>query len=173
MKKLLLFCLQLLSIGFLFAQEGDNKTKYNPQDFYLTTFNPTAGNEFRSAKGTPGPRYWQNQADYLIHATLSEKDTSITGDVTLTYTNNSPDNLEYLWLQLDQNLFTAASTGTLISTASDPRFATKDFTSGIRITDVLVTYQGKSYKVQPVITDTRMQVRLNSPVSSKGGIISL
>ncbi|MEO7446482.1 MAG: M1 family metallopeptidase [Ferruginibacter sp.] len=173
MKKLLLFCLQLIGIGFLYAQETGKTTKYDPQDFYLPAFNPTAANAFRSAKGTPGPMYWQNKADYLIHATLSEKDTNITGDVIITYTNNSPDNLDYLWLQLDQNLLTATSRGTLMIAASDNRFVTKDFTSGIQITAVVVTYQGKTYKLQPVITDTRMQVRLNSPVSSKGGIVSL
>lgn len=69
---------------------------YNPQDYYLPGFNTTAGNQFRSANGAPGPMYWQNRADYLIHATLSEKDTSITGDVIITYTNNSPDKLDYL-----------------------------------------------------------------------------
>ncbi|MCY7423082.1 MAG: hypothetical protein LH478_15225 [Chitinophagaceae bacterium] len=55
-------------------------------------------NAIRSAKGTPGPMCWQNKAGYLINATLSEKDTSIAVFVTITYTNNSPDNLEYLRL---------------------------------------------------------------------------
>jgi len=173
MKKLFLCCLQLLWIGILLAQETGNKTKYDPKDFYLPSFNPPQGNVFRSAKGTPGPLYWQNSADYLIHATLSERDTSITGDVTITYTNNSPDKLEYVWLQLDQNLLKATSTGTLMTSVSSDRFGTRDFTSGIEITSVDVTYLGKTYKAQPVITDTRMQVRLNTPLSSKGGIISL
>lgn len=110
----------------------------------------------------------------MIHANLSEKDTSITADITLTYTNNSPDKLEYLWLQLEQNLFNSTSTGNLITAAADSRFATKDFTRGMQITDdVLVTYLSKSYKVQPEVSDTRMQIRLKTPVSSKGGIISI
>ena len=95
MKKLLLLSLQFLSFGILFAQETGIKTTYDPKDFFLPEFNPPAANIFRSANGTPGPLYWQNKADYLIHATLSEQDTSITGDVTITYTNNSPDDLDY------------------------------------------------------------------------------
>ncbi|WP_445733044.1 hypothetical protein [Mariniflexile sp.] len=127
MKKLFLCCVQLLSIGFLLAQETSINSKYDPKDFYLPSFNPPPGNVYRSAKGTPGPLYWQNRADYLIHTTLSEKDTSITGDVTITCTNNSPDGLEYLWLQLDQNLFSAKSTGASITAASDTRSGTKNF----------------------------------------------
>ena len=86
--------------------------------FLLQGFNPHAGNAYRSANGTPGPMYWQNSASYLIHATLSEKDTSITGDVTISYTNNSPDKLDYLWLQLDQNLFDPNSRGAAATPAS-------------------------------------------------------
>ena len=173
MKKVYLLCLQLISFGFLFAQNGGNDSLYNPQDFYVPGFNPVAGNQFRSANGAPGPMYWQNSADYLIHATLSEKDTSIKGDVTISYTNNSPDKLDYLWLQLDQNLFDPASRGTLTTPVSGVRFDSKGFRGGFHIEDVVVTYNGKTYKVPPVITDTRMQVRLNSPVLPKGGKVSV
>jgi len=56
MKKILLLCLTILNIGFLFAQNLSNENSlYNPQDFYLPTFSPAAGNVFRSASGTPGP----------------------------------------------------------------------------------------------------------------------
>ena len=103
--------------------------------------------------------YWQNKADYVIHATLSEKDTSITGDVTITYTNNSPDDLDYLWLQLEQNLFTITSKGTSMATTSDSRFVTKDFTSGMEVSGVSITHLGKTYTVQP---------RLMIPVCNSG-----
>ncbi len=82
MKKISLLCLYSLTICFLYAQDGGNdSSSYNPLDFYSQAFNPTAGNPYRSANGTPGPMYWQNSASYLIHATLSERDTSVTGDV--------------------------------------------------------------------------------------------
>jgi len=173
MKNLYLSCFLLISAIFASAQETNKNNNYNPQDFYLPSFNSPAGNAFRSAKGTPGPMYWQNSVDYLIHATLSEKDTSIEGDVTLTYTNNSQDNLEYLWLQLDQNLFASSSRGTSMTAANDLRFATKNYTRGMEIAEVIVNYQGKTYKTKPVISDTRMQIRLNNPLAAKGGIVSI
>ena len=60
-------------------------------------------NEYRSGSGAPGPKYWQQKADYVITAELNDTNQSITGSETITYHNNSPDVLRYLWLQLDQN----------------------------------------------------------------------
>ncbi|HEY3430001.1 MAG TPA: M1 family metallopeptidase, partial [Cyclobacteriaceae bacterium] len=60
-------------------------------------------NEYRSGSGSPGPKYWQQKADYAIIAELNDANQSITGTETITYHNNSPDVLRYLWLQLDQN----------------------------------------------------------------------
>lgn len=170
MKKILFSCFQLLALG-LFAQ---NEGSYNPHDFYLPGFNPATGNEFRSANGSPGPMYWQNSADYLIHATLSGKDTSITGDVTITYTNNSPDKLDYIWLQLDQNVFDPASRGSAATPVSGDRFDVQGFKrGGYHLGAILLTYQGKTYSVQPVVSDTRMQLRLTSPLQPKGDKISV
>ncbi|MBA4144313.1 MAG: aminopeptidase, partial [Cytophaga sp.] len=61
-------------------------------------------NEYRSSSGAPGPKYWQQRADYVINAELNDENQSITGSETITYFNNSPDALKYLWLQLDQNI---------------------------------------------------------------------
>jgi Aminopeptidase N len=175
MKKILIFFIQLVSLGFLYAQNpGNDTTSYNPHDFFLQGFNPPAGNGYRSANGTPGPLYWQNNASYLIHARLSEKDTTIAGDVTVTYTNNSPDKLDYLWLQLDQNIFDPSSRGVAATPFTGDAFGVLGNThGGYHITGVTVTYHGKTYKVQPVITDTRMQVRLNSPILTKGDEIAV
>jgi hypothetical protein len=60
-------------------------------------------NEYRSASGAPGPKYWQQKADYEISATLNDDKPRLDGSETITYTNNSPDPLTYLWLQLDEN----------------------------------------------------------------------
>jgi Peptidase family M1 domain len=174
MKKTLLSIALSVSIFFLKAQIHSSDSSYNPQDFFLQSFSPLPGNAFRSASGSPGPLYWQNTASYLIHATLSEKDTSITGDVTIAYTNNSPDKLDYLWLQLDQNLFDSKSRGSAATPISGDRFDVRGFDrGGYHITSVTVTYAGKTYTVQPVISDTRMQVRLNTPVLPKGDKISI
>jgi hypothetical protein len=175
MKKGLVLSLLLICVNFLNAQnEQKDSSVYNPQDFFSQSFLPAPGNAYRSASGTPGPMYWQNNASYLIHATLNEKDTSITGDVIITYTNNSPDKLDYLWLQLDQNLFDPKSRGSAATPISGDRFDVQGFNrGGYHITTVTVSYGGKTYTVDPVITDTRMQLRLNSPVLPKGDKISV
>lgn len=69
----------------------------------LETDLPTP-NEYRSASGAPGVKYWQQKADYVIAAELNDETQTITGTETITYYNNSPDVLRFLWLQLDQNI---------------------------------------------------------------------
>ena len=68
----------------------------------LGTILPTP-NEYRTASGAPGNKYWQQRADYNIIADLDETQRKLTGKETITYYNNSPDVLTYLWLQLDEN----------------------------------------------------------------------
>src|SRR5690349_11119030 len=70
----------------------------------------------RTASGAPGHAYWQQRADYKLRATLDEAKRAITGSGTVTYHNNSPDTLSYLWVQLDQNMFRADSDNRNIST---------------------------------------------------------
>jgi len=175
MKKIFFLYITFLNIGFLFSQNLPyEKPPYSPQDFFVPTFNSTAGNEFRSAKGTPGPMYWQNSSSYLIHATLSEKDTSVIGDVTISYINSSPDQLDYLWLQLDQNIFEPSSRAVAATRYPGDYFSVLDKTAcSYRIKDVTIAHDGKSYSVQPIITDTRMQIRLNKPMQPKGDTISI
>ena len=60
-------------------------------------------NMFRTASGAPGPAYYQQKADYKIDIELDDKNSRLSGSETITYYNNSPDTLEYLWVQLDQN----------------------------------------------------------------------
>ncbi|HEY5405791.1 MAG TPA: M1 family metallopeptidase [Ginsengibacter sp.] len=174
MKKFLLLSLQFFLAYVLYAQNGVDNSTYNPHDFFTQSFNPPAGNLFRSAKGIPGPSYWQNSASYVIHATLSEKDTSVTGDVTITYTNNSPDGLDYLWLQLDQNIFKPSSRSAAATRYPGDYFGVLGKTNGgYQIKDVSISQGGKTYTVQPIMSDTRMQLRLNTPMLPKGDKISI
>ncbi|WP_137173085.1 M1 family metallopeptidase [Massilia sp. HP4] len=69
---------------------------------------PTPG-AVRTASGAPGHAYWQQRADYTIRATLDESKRALSGAGTVTYHNNSPDTLKYLWLQLDQNIYKPGS----------------------------------------------------------------
>jgi hypothetical protein len=146
----------------------DQDALFNP---FFYTHN---GNVYRSADGSPGPQYWQNRADYEIHATLNEKDTTITGEVTIHYRNNSPDSLAFLWLQLDQNLFAPDSRGAATTPVGGDRFDVKGFKrGGYHIHQVSITYHGKKQSIQPIISDTRMQIRLDQPVRPQGDSITI
>jgi len=91
--------------------------------FYTTDRMDWPGpNQYRDASGAPGPAYWQQRADYTIAATLDTTARAITGTVTVRYTNNSPDTLRYIWMQLDQNLFRPGSKGSAVF-AADSRWA--------------------------------------------------
>jgi hypothetical protein len=79
----------------------------------------------RTASGAPGHAYWQQRADYKIRATLNEAERSITGTETVTYHNNSPDTLNYLWLQLDQNIYARDSDARMMQTAPSREAWTK------------------------------------------------
>ncbi len=77
-------------------------------------------NVYRNAAGAPGPMYWQQQADYQIKITLDDEKQQITGNEIITYYNNSPDVLDYLWIQLDQNVRERGNLGELTSTSYMP-----------------------------------------------------
>jgi len=175
MKKVFLLCQQLIFISCLFAQNGiENAALFNPHELFTQSFNSPEGNPFRSAKGIPGPMYWQNNSSYLIHATLSEKDTSVTGDVTITYTNNSPDQLDYLWLQLDQNIFKPSSRSVAATKYPGNYFGVLNkLNGGYQIKNVTITQGGNTYTSQPIISDTRMQVRLKTPMAAKGSKVAI
>lgn len=94
----------LFSGGLAMAQNIQNNPGSNHGNRFeqLGTILPTP-NEQRTASGAPGVKYWQQQADYNIKCELDEKNLILTGSETVTYTNNSPDPLTYIWLQLDEN----------------------------------------------------------------------
>ena len=112
-KKLVSTCLVIItSATVLIAQDIRNNPTSNHGNKFeqLGTILPTA-NEYRTASGAPGTKYWQQRADYDIKATLDEKKLLLTGAETVTYFNNSPDVLTYLWLQLDENEHSTVNNG--------------------------------------------------------------
>src|SRR5579864_8192547 len=148
------------------------KSTYDKKQVFDPRFFTNSSNETRNANGTPGSKYWQNRADYIIHAALLEKDTTVNGTVNINYTNNSPDTLNYLWLQLDQNLFRSDSRGTAATSVNGDRYDVGKYTNGYKIGEVSVNYMGKNYKIEPVISDTRMQLRLPFIVKPHGDKVS-
>jgi len=125
-------------------------------------------NSYRGADGAPGPAYWQQRANYDIRATLDTGARRIQGHVTITYTNNSPDTLRYVWLQLDQNLYRTGSRGSALY-PQDSRWGVRGFQGGYEITDLLVN--GKSAASR--VNDTMMQVTLDAPLAPHGASTTL
>ena len=121
-------------------------------------------NRYRSANGVPGPDYWQQRADYTIAATLDTGTTELTGSVEIRYTNNSPDTLRYVWVQVDQNLYRTGSKGSALFPA-DSRWGVRGFEGGYNLSDVRVN--GAS--ATPRINDTMMRLDLASPLLPRGG----
>ncbi|MBA4146187.1 MAG: aminopeptidase, partial [Cytophaga sp.] len=89
----------ILQVGVLAAQDNKWQGKFEQLDQTLPT-----PNSYRSSSGAPGVNYWQQRADYVIAAELNDDNQSLSGTETITYYNNAPEELRYLWLQLDQNL---------------------------------------------------------------------
>lgn len=113
MKNILIICLFLIGSFGLTAQDKAPNSEGKFEQ--LGTMLPTP-NSYRTASGAPGKEYWQQRADYKIKVTLNDENQSITGEETITYYNQSPDKLSYLWLQLDQNMRAQGSDAQLTST---------------------------------------------------------
>ncbi|MGD8494782.1 MAG: M1 family metallopeptidase [Gemmatimonadales bacterium] len=123
-------------------------------------------NGYRAASGAPGPDYWQQGADYRIEATLDPAARRIDGHETITYTNHSPEALDALWLQLDQNLFAAHSRGAEI-TPPNRRFAGAFSGGGFQLSDVRVRRSGggDGATADYLVEGTRMRIPLDEPLA--------
>jgi hypothetical protein len=125
-------------------------------------------NDQRSAFGAPGPGYWQQSADYTIDATLDTAQATVSGTVTIRYTNNSPDSLRFVWLQLDQNLYRPFSKGSRLFTA-ESRWGVRGFEGGFEISNLRIDGRGAVGRVD----DTMMRIELENPIASRGGKASI
>lgn len=145
----------------------DTTSNYNPAAAFAPQFYSDKGNEFHSANGEPGPKYWQNRANYTINVKLDTVSKTISGTVTIDYINNSPDALQYLWLQLDQNTYKKDARSNFF-TGRAPGL--NQHTDGYKIEAVSIVTGNVAKNVDYVITDARMQVRLKSPLLTKSVI---
>ena len=143
------------------------KSTFDKYEAFSPLFMTDEANAFHSATGNPGPEYWQNRANYSIKATLDTVNHKVTGQVTINYINNSPYNLEFLWLQLDQNTFKKDSRGSALYPAND-RNGVQTFTKGYELQNVSVKVGRNTQKADYVVSDTRMQIRLPEPLEAKG-----
>ncbi|GAA4299981.1 M1 family aminopeptidase [Compostibacter hankyongensis] len=170
----LLICAALcIPAGPARAQQADASSRYDAHALWNPLFYPAQGNEFRSAGGAPGPQYWQNGADYTISCTLDTAAKRVTGTVEITYRNNSPEQLPFLWLQLDQNIYRQDSRAEATSDVTGGRFAAKSFTKGFELKSVSVGEGKKLKSADYTVNDTRMQIRLEEPLKAQGGTVHI
>lgn len=167
MKKLLIHVF-VLGFGLHALVYGQNKPENNQELFNEFTYRQ--GTLYRTASGKPGPAYWQNAADYILEAEIDEGAHALKGKVTITYTNNSPEALDFVWLHLDQNRFKADSRGTLTTPIQGNRYA-GDTDGGFIIDNVKAQLSKKGSKTSDrhITTDTRMQIFLEEPIPAGGG----
>ncbi len=156
------------------SNENREPGHYNQNKFKQLYEEFATPNTYRSASGAPGPDYYQQQADYVMDIELDDKNARIYGEETITYTNNSPDDLEYLWLQVDQNVRTkdtksALRNETKIAQAEHvedfvKKYVSEPFDGGFNIEFV------KDANGRPLpytINQTMLRIDLPQPLKSK------
>ncbi len=114
MRKLFVIVFVVLSASFAF---GQSKSKPSDKFRQLSDDELPTPNEYRTASGAPGNKYWQNRADYVIDVEIDDVNQRLTGKETVTYKNFSPDTLAYIWLQIDQNIHAKDSDAAITRTA--------------------------------------------------------
>lgn len=167
MRRTIALLLMLFSGILLFSQGIYLGNKFQQLGVML----PDA-NMFRTASGAPGPQYWQQKADYEIKVALDDVKHIIKGEELITYYNNSPDPLNYLWLQLDQNMRAKNSLRNQTQTGEitekmDPatlRYLNFDFDGGFKLLEVL---DSERNKLEYIVNETMMRIDL--PATLKPG----
>jgi len=176
MRKLIVFGLVLCQAATGWAQTTPPATNYDPHDAFGPLFYNAYGDSYRAADGTPGPKYWQNSADYKIDARLDEVNHALSGTVLITYKNNSPQNLPFVWLQMDQNIYSLKSRGVAITDLGGGRWANRDqFDGGYNVhsVELVDATSGKSRAADFLVSDTRMQIKLPTDLKADGGVLKI
>src|SRR5580704_1727550 len=163
----------VLFAGLAVAQTPAAPTPpYDPAKTFAPLTLPEPINSYRSSNGAPGPDYWQNSADYEIHANLDTAAKQLSATEVITYVNNSPDALPSLWLQLDQNIYRKDARAN--TEGGRPR---TEYTEGFVFDSVEIEAGGRTSKKTRrgdyFVSDTRMQIRLAEPLKGRGGQLKL
>ena len=140
----------LLLLSFAWAH-GPDASSFNGLDEFWPT--PT---QVRTATGSPGQEYWQQQADYTIQVSLDPIERQIEGAETILYTNNSPDTLHYVWMQLDPNYLSNLSARAKIRTA--PHLATEN--AALSAQNVRALELRPEYEPNLIIGDVAINVEM-------------
>lgn len=149
------FSLLVLLLSFAALQ-----AQYDPYKIFVSDFYSHKGDNLRTASGSPGPDYWQNTADYQIEAALDVNTNLLTATVSIEYANNSSDQLDFLWLQADQNIVKASSKAQMMRQPGG--FPDEDL--GYQIEKIDVYKNNVRQNSTFYIYGTRIQVRLEEAV---------
>jgi len=168
-KKLLSFCLMVSVSSLVFAQQQADP---NVQEAFLP-YKTGDSSPTRSASGQPGNDYWQNEVNYEISTILNPEEHAVVGNVTFKYTNNSPDELRFIWVQLDQNLFSKDSWGAKLTPYNGSRFGNRAFNGGYDLESIQVEQDGKKYTPEMHMVDTNMKLNLQNALSPEGGMVNI
>lgn len=168
MRLLLFVVLCLFFAPTITAQNQPWQGKFEPIDNLITP-----PNFYRNASGAPSSSYWQQRADYNIKAILDETNNTLSGEETITYYNNSPDDLSYLWIQLEQNVNKKGNEdfGSINNSVKDG-MTTKQMQFLTRAVDFPAGYSIKYVKdangknIKTLVNNTMMKVKLNTPLKS-------
>ncbi|NGP86891.1 M1 family metallopeptidase [Fodinibius halophilus] len=136
-------------------------------------FETGGSTEYRTAGGAPGDQYWQNSSDYEIDAQLNPEEHQVKTSIKIQYTNNSPDNLEFVWLKLDQNLFDDDSWGAKLTPYRGSRFGNKTFDGGINLQNVSVSQGESTYEPETHAVDTNLKLNLKEAIAANGGQLTI
>ena len=143
-------------------------SRFDAKEAFAPLALPGPVNRYRAGDGSPGPDYWQNRADYAISVRLDPASKVLSGAEVITYTNNSPDRLASLWLQLDQNTYRRDARAAIAR-----EWRSSQFTEGYSIEDVAVESGGSWSQARFVVTDTRLQIQLVHAIEPKGGHLKI
>ena len=179
MKKLISITLLFLIYSLEANSQKSTESTYSYVEAFKTAFYTTPSSEYRSASGKPGNKYWQNKADYIIDVELDTLSDIIMGKEIIKYTNNSPDELDFLWLHMEQNAFKNDSKGNAIIPLRGSRAGTKGqkLDGGFKISAVqVITGKGRGKTIidaEHEVYGTRMKVNLPQTLKPNGGEVSL
>ncbi|RYJ41179.1 M1 family metallopeptidase [Flavobacterium beibuense] len=174
MKKLAYFLAALASLPLTAQEKTEREQGHYDNNRFSQMYDLMATpNMFRTASGAPGPAYYQQQADYKMDIELDDRNTKIYGNETITYHNNSPENLDYLWVQLDQNRRSRTSQSPLVENqrvnkAYPPdnfsrNFMEQGFDGGFKIEYVK---DAKGNPLNYIVNQTMMRIDLPQPLKS-------
>src|ERR1700744_4758319 len=154
---------------------------YDPRLTFAPLTLPDPVNAYRSSNGAPGPAYWQNEADYEMHASLDTAAKVLHNDEVITYTNNSPDALTSLWIHMEQNTYRKDARARIANGGPRRRKPVPDTednpnarsTEGFVLDSVEIEHGRESLKADYLVEDTRMQIRLPQPTAPKGSVVKI